>query len=44
LFHFPNDIGVPDNPEYMDEDVFLRGEEINNTIIGKVVWWRGLKK
>jgi len=28
----------------MDEDVFLRGEEINDANIGKVVWWWGLKK
>jgi hypothetical protein len=28
----------------MDEAVFLRGEEINDAIIGKGVWWWGLKK
>jgi hypothetical protein len=44
LFHFPNDIGIPDNPEYMDEDVFLKGEEINDANIGKVILWWGLKK
>jgi hypothetical protein len=29
--------GIPDNQDYMDEAVFLRGEEINDAIIGKVV-------
>jgi hypothetical protein len=28
----------------MDETIVLRSEEINNAIIGKIVWWRGLQK
>ena len=37
-------LGMPDNPDFMHEAVVLRGEEINNAIIGKVVWWWGLQK
>jgi len=37
-------LGMPDNPDFMHETVVLRGEEINNAIIGKVVWWWGLQK
>jgi SOS-response transcriptional repressor LexA len=34
-------IGQPDNPEWTHETVALRGKEMNNAIIGKVVWWWG---
>ncbi len=37
-------IGMPDNPEFMNDAVVLRGEEIDTAIIGKVVWWWGLQK
>jgi len=37
-------LGMPDNPDFMHETVVLRGEEINNAIMGKVVWWWGLQK
>jgi hypothetical protein len=40
-FHFPNGFGIPDNPEYNDEVFVLKGEEINDAIIGKIVWWWG---
>ena len=37
-------LGIPDNPDYINEAVVLRGEEIDSGIIGKVVWWWGLQK
>lgn len=36
-------LGMPDNPDYISEAVVLRGDEIDNGIIGKVVWW-GVQK
>lgn len=32
-------IGVPENKEEFDHMVVLKGEEINDGIIGKVAWW-----
>ena len=32
-------LGIPDNPDSMDETVVLRGDEIKSSIIGKVSWW-----
>lgn len=34
-------IGEPDNKEWSKEIVVLRGKEMNDAIIGKVVWWWG---
>ncbi len=30
-------LGMPDNPNYLNKAIVLRGEEIGNAIIGKVV-------
>lgn len=32
-------IGVPENHEYLDHIVTLKGEEIDEGIVGKVAWW-----
>ncbi len=34
-------LGLPDNPDYMKEAVSFTEDQINNAIIGKVVWWWG---
>jgi SOS-response transcriptional repressor LexA len=34
-------IGLPENPDWVHETVVLKGKEMNNAIIGKVVWWWG---
>ena len=37
-------LGMPDNPDYKSDTLVLRGEEINNAIVGKVAWWWGKQK
>jgi transcriptional regulator with XRE-family HTH domain len=37
-------LGIPDNPDSIEETVVLRGDEIRNAIIGKVSWWLGRQR
>jgi transcriptional regulator with XRE-family HTH domain len=37
-------LGIPDNPDSIDETVVLRGDEIGNSVIGKVSWWWGRQR
>jgi transcriptional regulator with XRE-family HTH domain len=37
-------MGIPDNPNSIDETVVLRGDEIGNFVIGKVSWWWGRQR
>lgn len=37
-------LGIPDNPDSIDETVVLRGDEIVDSIIGKVSWWWGQQR
>jgi len=37
-------LGIPDNPDSIDETVVLRGDEIWNSVIGKVSWWWGRQR
>lgn len=32
-------VGIPENKDELDYLVTLRGEEINNGIVGKIAWW-----
>ena len=37
-------LGMPDNPDYKADTLVLKGEEINDAIVGKVAWWWGKQR
>ena len=37
-------LGMSDNPDYKADTLVLKGEEINDAIVGKVAWWWGKQR